>query len=108
MKKTGKSGKTFARIYSFVAAIPAGKVMTYGQVARLLQVPCPARVVGYAMHGAPERLGLPCHRVVNRKGEMAPGEIFGGAETQRLILKREGVKFLRDGRVDLDACLFRP
>ena len=97
----------FARIYAVVADIPRGKVMTYGQVAALAGGICTGRVVGFAMHSAPASLNLPCHRVVNRKGEMALNPCFGGPDRQRRRLAREGVRFRSDGRVDLERSLAR-
>ena len=52
-----------AEVYSVVAQIPAGRVTTYGQIARLIGMPGYARRVGHALAAAPA--GLPCHRVVN-------------------------------------------
>ena len=97
----GTRGACFARIYAVVARIPRGRVMTYGQVASHAGRIGSGRVVGFAMRAAPAALNLPCHRVVNRLGEMAPGFCFGGAEKQRRRLRREGVCFLPDGRIDL-------
>lgn len=82
--------------------------MTYGQIADLLGNACSARYVGYAMRAAPEALHLPCHRVINRLGGMAPGMIFGGASEQSRRLRAEGVVFRENGRVDLSASLFTP
>ena len=45
--------------------------------------------------------GIPCHRVLNRFGEVCEGFVFGGAEIQRGMLEAEGVQFSADGRVDL-------
>lgn len=98
----------FQRVWDVVAAIPKGFVMTYGQIAECLDNACSARYVGYAMSAAPPERKLPCHRVVNRLGEMAPGLIFGGAEQQRHLLRSEGVRFTDKGRVDLAASRHRP
>lgn len=98
----------FESVYDIVEKIPPGKVMTYGQIAGVLGSLRSARYVGYAMSGAPAALGLPCHRVVNRLGEMAGGVIFGGAEAQRRLLENEGVLFRADGRVDLAVSRFMP
>ena len=97
----------FERVYALVAGIPKGKVMTYGQIAMLLDNVCSARYVGFAMSAVPEKANLPCHRVVNREGEMAPGDIFGGEERQRELLRSEGVVFGKNGRVDMRISLFR-
>ncbi|CAK7009488.1 MAG: DNA base-flipping protein [Desulfovibrio sp.] len=97
----------FDKVYAVVEQIPPGNVMTYGQISDVLDNMCSARYVGYAMASAPALLGLPCHRVVNRLGEMAGGGIFGGAAAQRSLLEAEGVTFKPNGRVDLDASLYR-
>lgn len=97
----------FESVYRLVAQIPEGRVMTYGQIADLLGR-ASARYVGYAMRAAPADRRLPCHRVLNRKGEMAPGLAFGGADIQRAALEAEGVGFDQKGRVNLEQCLWRP
>lgn len=101
-----KSSGFFEKVYDVVAQIPPGKVMTYGQISNVLGNICSARYVGYAMASAPAVLGLPCHRVVNRLGEMAGGDHFGGAENQRRILEGEGVEFKLNGRIDLEVSLY--
>lgn len=98
----------FERVYDLVAEIPEGKVMTYGQIAMLLDGVCSPKIVGYAMSCAPADRFLPCHRVVNKAGEMAKGGMFGGAERQRHTLEEEGVMFKADGRIDMQASLFEP
>lgn len=104
----------FQTVYSFVAKIPVGKVATYGQLAMLSGRPRAARVVGYAMAAAPAQSKhpgeqpLPCHRVVNRLGELAPEGVFGSREYQRLLLETEGVTFLDDGRIDMKRHIWQP
>lgn len=83
-----------AEVYDIVAQIPAGRVATYGQLARLVGMPGYARRVGRALAAAPE--GLPCHRVVNAAGRTAPGWT-----QQRELLEAEGVRFRPGGCVDL-------
>ena len=93
---------TFEKIYEVVKSIPEGKVATYGQVALLAGNPRWARVVGYALHVNPEPGIIPCHRVVNREGRVAPGFAFGGEGVQRQLLESEGIVFEQDGRIDLE------
>jgi len=93
---------TFEKIYEVVKSIPEGKVATYGQVALLAGNPRWARVVGYALHVNPYPGIIPCHRVVNREGGVAPGFAFGGEDVQRQLLEAEGVVFEPDGRIDLE------
>ncbi len=101
-------GQFFNRVYTLVATIPPGKVMTYGQIALCLGGVCSPKIVGFAMSSAPDHLGLPCHRVVNKAGKMAGGHHFGGAARQRELLESEGVFFKPDGRIDMAASLFYP
>lgn len=96
------------RIYEIVADIPEGCVATYGQLAWMAGRPNAPRMAGYAMSQAPEELNLPCHRVVNRKGEMAPGQVFGGEQLQRSLLEQEGITFKENGRIDLEKHLWMP
>ena len=92
---------TFEKIYEVVKAIPKGRVATYGQVAMLAGNIRWARVVGYALHINPDSSTIPCHRVVNREGKVAPGVAFGGDGEQRKLLESEGIVFESDGRIDL-------
>lgn len=98
---------SFERIYAVVCRIPEGKVATYGQIARLAGNPRWARVVGYALHQNPAFGVIPCHRVVNRQGRPAPGFAFGGEDIQRQMLENEGVRFTREGLVDMAAHLWQ-
>lgn len=90
------------RIYEVVKLIPCGRVMSYGQVARLAGNPRGARAVGFALHRNPQPGVIPCHRVVFRDGSLAPGFAFGGPDEQRRLLEAEGVSFTEDGRVDME------
>lgn len=79
------------RIYEAVKRIPKGKVATYGQVAKLAGNEKMSRAVGNALHKNPEPGTIPCHRVVNSKGELANEFAFGGANIQAELLRKEGV-----------------
>ena len=96
------------KVYAVTARIPAGRVATYGQIARMIGHPKAARQVGGAMSRAPKERGLPCHRVVNRRGELAPFHAFGDPAYQRSLLEGEGVGFLSDGRIDIKNFLWLP
>ena len=92
---------TFELIYDVVKQIPKGKVATYGQVASLAGNKRWSRVVGYALHSNPDPETIPCHRVVNRFGEVSKAFAFGGENRQITLLQNEGVGFV-EGRVDLE------
>lgn len=102
-----KKNEFFVNVYKIVAQIPKGNVMTYGQLAVMLGSPYYARRVGQAMRNTPEYLKLPCHRVVNSSGGLAPVYAFGGEEEQRRILMDEGVHFKSSGRIDLKKSIWR-
>ena len=91
----------YNNVYNAVKAIPKGKVATYGQIAAICGAPRAARVVGSALHHNPEPVIIPCHRVVNRSGRLAPAFAFGGKDEQRRLLEKEGVEVGEDHTVDL-------
>ena len=96
----------YGKVYSIVRKIPKGKVATYGQIAALCGSPKASRIVGSALHHNPEPVTVPCHRVVNRFGMLAPEFAFGGKEVQRKLLESEGVKVNVDYAVDLSEYLW--
>lgn len=83
-------------IYSIVREIPEGYVVTYGLLAKLAGKPQCSRMAGQAMFNVPHELGLPCHRVVNSQGRLAPNW-----PEQRELLENEGITFKKNGCVDL-------
>jgi methylated-DNA-protein-cysteine methyltransferase-like protein len=82
------------KVYSLVKQIPEGKVTTYGVIGKNLGMS--PRVVGLALHLNPYEGEVPCHRVVNREGRIAPNFAFGGKDVQRKLLEKENVEF-KDG-----------
>ncbi len=91
----------YAKVYEAVQKIPRGRVASYGQIARAAGSPRASRAVGYALHVNPDNSSIPCHRVVNREGRLAPAFAFGGLDAQRLLLLSEGVEVSTDGFVDM-------
>lgn len=98
----------FENVYEAVQLIPRGKVATYGQIARMIGAPRSSRAVGYALHVNPRPGVIPCHRVVNREGRLAPAFAFGGPEIQAQLLESEGVEVGEDFIVDLGKYLWQP
>ncbi len=105
----------FRMIWECVAAVPRGRVVTYGQVARMTGCPGGARTVGWAMRALPDDLrirgrAVPWHRVLNAAGGISlrggstPGD---GRARQRQGLRREGVSVSAAGVVDLSRYLWR-
>lgn len=92
---------SFESVYEVVRQIPRGKVATYGQVAILAGDPRGARTVGWALHGNPDEVNIPCYRVVNRKGRVSDAFAFGGINRQIELLAGDGIPCDEDGCVDL-------
>ncbi len=88
---SAKNASGWQRIYDAVKRIPRGRVVTYGQLAKLLHVRGGARTVGYAMVGCPSGQGIPWHRVVGAGGRLLPHEPY--ASKQRMLLETEGTGF---------------
>jgi methylated-DNA-protein-cysteine methyltransferase-like protein len=85
-------------VYAMVRRVPKGHIVTYGQIAALLQRPRAARAVGGAMRRCPA--GVPWHRVVNAAGRISRRARAASMLTQRMLLEREGIAITR-GHVDL-------
>lgn len=88
------------RVFQIVAAIPAGHVLTYGDVASLAGSPRAARQVGGILCRLPTGTKLPWHRVINRHGGISlPAS---GFQRQKSALEAEGVEVDARGFTDLD------
>ncbi|RME87958.1 MAG: MGMT family protein [Candidatus Hydrogenedentota bacterium] len=95
----------YEKIYELVKKIPKGRVSTYGNIAEALSMKSAARTVGYALNAAKNRPEIPCHRVVNRKGELTGKHHFPDEHYMKDKLQSEGVTF--DGeRVNLEKHFF--
>ena len=88
-------GTLSAEVVDIVSQIPPGRVMSYGQIARLAGWPHHARLVGRILRHADEA-ALPCHRVVAASGRLAPH-----FSNQADLLEAEGVVCSRRGFVDM-------
>jgi methylated-DNA-protein-cysteine methyltransferase-like protein len=96
------SAPLYQRIYAFVRQVPAGKVISYGQIARIVGG-CSARMVGYAMAALKNTRDIeevPWQRVINSQGKVSSfGDGFGNA-IQEQLLRGEGIHFDDQGRVN--------
>lgn len=100
-------------IYHLVSLIPKGKVLTYGQIAKFLEIKF-SRLVGQVLHQNKDPKNIPCHRVVFGDGGLALSYSFGGIKKQEKQLEKEGVKFYHlsegnnDRKVDLKNSQWQP
>jgi methylated-DNA-[protein]-cysteine S-methyltransferase len=94
------------RVYALARQVPAGKVVTYGQLAVAAGSPGAARAVGMCMKTNPFAPAVPCHRVVAADGRLTGFSVDGGIAKKKQMLVDEGVTFIND-KVDMKRCLFR-
>jgi methylated-DNA-protein-cysteine methyltransferase-like protein len=111
MSSTTKIGNTddvnwYKSVWKVVSEIPAGHVLTYGEVARLSGMPRAARRVSQAMRRAPRSMKLPWHRVINAQGKISFPEDSRGWVRQKELLEDEGVVFLK-GKINLEKFGYR-
>jgi methylated-DNA-protein-cysteine methyltransferase-like protein len=88
-----------AQVFALVQACPAGRVTTYGWIAKAIGYPRGARMVGWIMHETPQ--DIPAQRVINSKGELTGSKAFGQIGRMRQLLEAENITFSEDGRVDM-------
>ena len=97
------------RVYDVVAAIPSGRLATYGQVADWIGAYGCARQVGWALRRLPLPSALPWHRVVNARGCVAMSLSREGSDwMQRDLLIAEGIPVDLNGVLPLKHFLWRP
>ena len=95
------------KIWQVVALIPKGKVATYGQVAKLAELPGYARYVGTTMKNLPSGTKLPWFRVVNSQGRLSFPRDSSQYQLQKSKLESEGVVFIK-GKFSLRKYQWQP
>lgn len=95
------------QILTIIKLIPAGRVATYGQIAKLAGLPRNARQVGSILKNVSDP-DVPWFRVVNSKGEISERGNGESQLVQRDVLEDEGVQFTKNGAVDLSRFLWEP
>ena len=95
------------KVELIVSQIPAGKVMTYGQVAQCIGQGT-ARLVGMALSSLPTGSSIPWHRVVNAKGGISPRANPQSSLEQIQRLLDEGIQFNRNQELDLNSYRYKP
>lgn len=88
-------------IFLALKQIPAGRVITYGQLAQLAGLHGAARLVGHVLRELPEGSNLPWHRVVNAQGKLSLPEQSASYKEQIRRLQQEGIEITR-GKINLN------
>jgi methylated-DNA-[protein]-cysteine S-methyltransferase len=77
------------KVFEVVRAIPAGKTMTYKEVASTAGRPRAYRAVGNILNANYDP-GIPCHRVIRSDGKT--GGYNRGSQAKERILRAEGAR----------------
>ena len=91
-----------ADVYDIVRQIPVGKVLSYGDVARLAGYPSHSRLVGRVLRQCADDADVPCHRVVDSCGRLSCRFL-----AQKGFLQSEGVAVKPNGCVDMHSFRWR-
>lgn len=82
-------GTPFQRlVWSALRAIPCGRTISYGELARRIGQPAAVRAVGLANGANPVSIVVPCHRVIGADGSLTG--YGGGLMRKRWLLAHEG------------------
>lgn len=91
-------------IYDVVRQVPAGRVTTYGAIAKLLDLPN-ARMVGHAMRSVDDKgRPVPAQRVVTASGRLS----HDSTGSRRKLLIKEGIQLKGDKIVDFAKLFWDP
>ncbi len=98
----------FERVYQVAPQIPAGKVTSYGAIARAIGSAQSSRMVGYAMNASHNLPDIPAHRVVNRNGLLTGKHHFEGTNLMQQLLENEGIQVVNNQIQDFDKHFWTP
>lgn len=98
------------KVMQIVRSIPAGKVVSYGQVAAYTGLPRAAREVGWILNDTEDTgLGLPWWRVLNNKGYISiRGNVVADKQLQKKLLESEGVEVSEEFELDMKKYRYSP
>jgi methylated-DNA-protein-cysteine methyltransferase related protein len=94
------------RVFRIGRMIPAGRVMTYGQIAEILGEGYTPRTVGFVMHSSNDK--TPWHRVINAQGGCSTRGLVLPHDKQQRMLEAEGIAFNEHGRCSLERYVWIP
>ena len=95
------------QLYQTIAAIPYGKVASYGQLANLAGQTGAARWVGWCLRHLPHDSRLPWHRVITSSGKIAFPPTTEKFLRQCEKLEQEGIR-LKNHKVLMKVYQWQP
>jgi methylated-DNA-protein-cysteine methyltransferase-like protein len=96
-------------VYAITLQIPAGRVTSYGAIARFIGSPGASRMVGWALNNCHSiSMSIPAHRVVNRKGVLSGKYHFRHDTLMQELLESEGVQVKNDTITDFKNLFWDP
>jgi len=99
----------YDKVYEVVRLIPAGKVTSYGAIAKYLGTAQSSRMVGWAMNNAGLQFPyVPAHRVVNRNGLLTGKHHFVSSTIMQELLEAEGIQVIDDQIIDFEKHFWNP
>ncbi len=97
----------FEKVFELTKKIPAGKVTSYGAIAKAIGSPKSARMVGWALNKSIIH-NVPAHRVVNRKGFLTGKNHFANMNTMQELLENEGIIIQENKIINFEECFWQP
>ena len=98
----------FEKVYDVVRQIPAGKVTSYGAIAKCIGSHQSARMVGWAMNASHGKEDIPAHRVVNRLGLLTGKHHFEGTSLMQQLLENEGIEVIDNQIQNFEKVFWNP
>ena len=86
-----KGTKFQLKVWKYLKTIPKGKVKTYSEVAKAINMPKAVRAVANAIGKNPYPPKIPCHRVIRSDGGLGGYSGRGGIKTKLRLLRSEKV-----------------
>jgi methylated-DNA-[protein]-cysteine S-methyltransferase len=89
------SGTEFQKaVWKEIGKLPAGKTMSYGEIAAKLGKPLASRAVGAAVGANPTPLVVGCHRILGSTGKITGFTGGDGIKTKAWLLTHEHIEFV--------------
>jgi len=98
----------FESVFAVVQLIPAGRVTSYGAIAKYLGTAKSSRMVGWAMNASHQIPDIPAHRVVNRNGMLTGKMHFSNEKEMENLLTSEGIEVVNDVIVQFKLIFWDP